>query len=813
MHGDMPFQRDLGGSESAMVFAARALAARGHEVEVFTRCEAPGEYDDVVYHDISQLAREASIRDWDVFVSLRFPDLGMHDIRAGLRLLWCQDLLWNQPVEAWLAWYDGVVLVSEWHRDHALRDHPRIAERAFVVPNPVDLSLIPPSRVEDDPPLLVHLSRPERGLGPLLDAWPSIHVRYPGARLAVARYRSFHEPRGSAIEAFCHGMDLRVAETEGAETLGFLSKPDLYALLSRAALMVYPAEFDETSCIAAIEAQACGCPVVATRRGALPETLAPDAAALVEPGPDMRERFADKVVDLLWNPERRLAMSEAGRERASAHDVPVIAQRWEDLFREGLDRTTSDRAVRVFTGIAPPGVGFARWPGLGPKLLQAIHSRLGTDRVRILGPNPGLPGIDDGYDAVLDFGLPIADDPVAWLRSVAATVPSGMRVVSVIPWAAGFPVSHVPTASAIGAWFDGAESHGLSLEASAEWGVPARCWLVSWTAGRLSPEVEPPCRHRHRPTISACMIVRDAADTVLTALSSLQSCVDEIRVLDTGSQDDTFILIETFARRCPVPVILQRCEWPDDFAEARNRSVEGSEGDWILWLDADERLIGGERLRRWAESGHFHAFAIRQHNHIFDRATTQVEIPFRMYRNGRGYRFYGVVHEHPEKALNEPIEPFAMASGVDILHYGYLTEPGRMKKFLGRNLRLLNLDMERNPGRLLTDVLYLRDTVNLAWFDKRDNGVVRADHAAALRLAVDRFENRYLDARDRYYDIGRKYYDQALALLGEGVDLHIQVGGLDAERRTHRVRHASDAAWLAASAATRHFRQTHGRPR
>ncbi len=145
MHGDTPWERCLGGSESAMLFAARGLAARGHDVDVFTRCEAPGVYQGVTYHDLGQLGEQARLRCWDVFVSLRFVDLLQRDIRAALRLLWCQDVLAGMPVRDWLAWCDGLVFVSEWHRQQTISAHPDIEPCSAVVRNPVDLELVPPS--------------------------------------------------------------------------------------------------------------------------------------------------------------------------------------------------------------------------------------------------------------------------------------------------------------------------------------------------------------------------------------------------------------------------------------------------------------------------------------------------------------------------------------------------------------------------------------------------------------------------------------------------------------------------------------------
>ena len=109
------------------------------------------------------------------------------------------------------------------------------------------------------------------------------------------------------------------------------------------------------------------------------------------------------------------------------------------------------------------------------------------------------------------------------------------------------------------------------------------------------------------------------------------------------------------------------------------------------------------------------------------------------------------------------------------------------------------------PGRVISDVLYLRDCVNLCWYDKRDRGEIRADHRRAIEAAVARFEEVHFRTRDRYYELGRKYYDQALSLLDHGVELTLQFGAHEGARRTHRVRRADDAAWLAAVGASNHF--------
>ena len=80
------------------------------------------------------------------------------------------------------------------------------------------------------------------------------------------------------------------------------------------------------------------------------------------------------------------------------------------------------------------------------------------------------------------------------------------------------------------------------------------------------------------------MIVKDEAQTLPRCLKSVQGCVDEVIVLDTGSQDETIAIAQKFG------AWVDSIEWTQDFAAARNQSLARATGDWILVLDADETL-------------------------------------------------------------------------------------------------------------------------------------------------------------------------------------------------------------------------------
>ena len=65
--------------------------------------------------------------------------------------------------------------------------------------------------------------------------------------------------------------------------------------------------------------------------------------------------------------------------------------------------------------------------------------------------------------------------------------------------------------------------------------------------------------------------------------------VDEIIIVDTGSEDRTKEIVERYTDK------IYDFSWRDDFAAARNYSFSLASGDFILWLDADDVILPKER--------------------------------------------------------------------------------------------------------------------------------------------------------------------------------------------------------------------------
>jgi len=83
-------------------------------------------------------------------------------------------------------------------------------------------------------------------------------------------------------------------------------------------------------------------------------------------------------------------------------------------------------------------------------------------------------------------------------------------------------------------------------------------------------------------TISLCMIVKNEEQVIERCLKSIKSLVDEIIIVDTGSNDNTKQICEKFTKQ------IYNFDWCDDFSKARNFSFSKAKCDYIMWLDADD---------------------------------------------------------------------------------------------------------------------------------------------------------------------------------------------------------------------------------
>jgi tetratricopeptide (TPR) repeat protein len=188
------------------------------------------------------------------------------------------------------------------------------------------------------------------------------------------------------------------------------------------------------------------------------------------------------------------------------------------------------------------------------------------------------------------------------------------------------------------------------------------------------------------------LIARDEAEFLGGCLESLAGIVDEVVVVDTGSVDETPEIARRFGAH------LVHHPWQDDFAEARNVSLDRARGAWILYIDADERLVGADRaaVEKLLVGADEVAFRLLLRPRI--DATPYRE--FRLWRNDPRIRFDGVIHEKVVPAIQRVAQAEGRTIGVaDLMlqHLGY--EGDQTRKHL-RNLPLLRRQLEIEPDNL-----------------------------------------------------------------------------------------------------------------
>jgi tetratricopeptide (TPR) repeat protein len=84
--------------------------------------------------------------------------------------------------------------------------------------------------------------------------------------------------------------------------------------------------------------------------------------------------------------------------------------------------------------------------------------------------------------------------------------------------------------------------------------------------------------------ITFAAIARNNASCIAACLQSVSHLVDQMVIVDTGSDDDTVEIAEALGA-CVI-----RSQWDDDFAAARNKYLAAARCSWILSLDSDEAL-------------------------------------------------------------------------------------------------------------------------------------------------------------------------------------------------------------------------------
>lgn len=405
-NGETPFQSPLGGTQSAVVYLARELATLGHEVHVFAHCAGlEGCFAGVHYHNLKQLVSFCRAQPPERLIAVADEQILKLGLPAEQTYWWAHNdyaHLWDDPgplrqriSHLLQSRADRLLVVSRWQQARLAKLFALPTDMFYLTHNGVHLPHF--ARLAPEPalpPRLLYTSVPDRGLELLLQIFPRLQAVLPELELHL--YSSFEvwgQGTGGNAE-LARQLEQQARALKQVFFHAPLAQPELAKALAQGTLWLYPNHaapatgfWAETSCIAALEAQAAGLPVVASARGALPETvLQGQTGCLIDGQPESEAflaAFVQQTLRLLQDTALHKRLAQAARQRiAEQFSWQQVAQQWSaELFSASSQRQQGAASQTLIQTVPQLAVVICYWQQ--PQQLQRcltslLHQDLST---------------------------------------------------------------------------------------------------------------------------------------------------------------------------------------------------------------------------------------------------------------------------------------------------------------------------------------------------------------------------------------------------------------------------------------------------
>lgn len=237
----------------------------------------------------------------------------------------------------------------------------------------------------------------------------------------------------------------------------------------------------------------------------------------------------------------------------------------------------------------------------------------------------------------------------------------------------------------------------------------------------------PPMR-TSTPRLSLCLIVKNEADQLPAFLEVMAGVFDELCITDTGSTDGTLEIASQAG------AVLSHFAWCDDFSAARNHNIATATGDWILFMDPDERPTAGfaRAVRDTISQSDVGAATLIMENR-FPHGHVRRSALLRLFRRDPSIRFRFPIHED----VTESVQAFLARTGLrlaaskaQVVHFGYERSFAASRDKKNRDITLLTRCVQADPTDLYSHHKLLEQA--RFWGDV----ALLSTHAPAARAAL-----------------------------------------------------------------------------
>jgi glycogen synthase len=216
----------------------------------------------------------------------------------------------------------SAALLSDLHNAY-----PETLDHSSLILNALEMPALTPAPLVLDPPRLLCLGRlvPEKGFHAAIKAMVPIVARFPTARMTIA---------GDGLTRLeLEELARLLGVADAIEFCGAVAPENVAALINRASIVIVPSRWKEPFGLVALEAAQMARPVVATRRGGLPEIVIDEETGLLVDADDSAG-LANAIAWLLERPQIARRMGDAARARAQAEfSFDRFANAYDELYR------------------------------------------------------------------------------------------------------------------------------------------------------------------------------------------------------------------------------------------------------------------------------------------------------------------------------------------------------------------------------------------------------------------------------------------------------------------------------------------------
>lgn len=157
-------------------------------------------------------------------------------------------------------------------------------------------------------------------------------------------------------------------------------------------------------------------------------------------------------------------------------------------------------------------------------------------------------------------------------------------------------------------------------------------------------------------SITISILTKNEEENIISVINNAKKCTNKILIIDSGSSDKTVELAEAAGAK----VVYRK--WDDDFSAQRNFALDKIDTEWILYLDADERLNDEliNAIKKEIAKNDNVQYKIKRKSVAFGRAfnygVLKPDFVARLFKT-KHVKWVNKVHEHPECADKTQILP------------------------------------------------------------------------------------------------------------------------------------------------------------